>query len=119
MKAADMGIFCFVKSDSIDSTLDNMNLGERICINHPRAVLKQNYSVSIQEDGNVLLSQKETRMECLFRHIRNSFAHNHTYCFENDSVLLEDCEENGKISARILMPKQALIDWIYIIKKEQ
>lgn len=119
LKAANMSMFCFIKCDSIDNTLDNMNLGERVCISHPRAVLKQNYTVSIQEDGGVLLSQKETRMECLFRHIRNALAHNHTYYFTNGNTLLEDCEENGKVSARILIPKQALINWIHIVKKEQ
>ena len=64
-----------------------MDLADEICIQHPRAVMKQNCSVSIQEDGTTIINQNETRMECLFRHIRNSFAHNHTYLFDNDNIL--------------------------------
>lgn len=117
LKASSIAVFCFIKSDSITQTLESMDLLDEICVQHPRAVLKQNCSSSIQEDGTTVISQHETRMECLFRHIRNSFAHNHTYLFENDNILLEDSDESGKISARILMPKKALIEWMDIIKK--
>lgn len=117
LKASSIAVFCFIKSDSIIHTLESMDLADEICIQHPRAVMKQNCSVSIQEDGTTIINQNETRMECLFRHIRNSFAHNHTYLFDNDNILLEDCDESGKISARILMPKNALIEWMDIIKK--
>ena len=118
LRASNIGFFCFIKADSIEDTLDAMNLKNSICVEHPRAVLKQKYSVRVQENGEVDVSQKETRMGCLFRHIRNAFAHNCTYLFENNNILLEDSEENGKLSARILMPKQALVEWMKIIKKE-
>lgn len=117
LKAADLGMFCFIKSDSIDQTLESMDLQDKICIEHPRAVLKHNYAVSLREDGSFSVTQHETRMECLFRHIRNSIAHNHTYLFSNDNILLEDCEESGRITARILIPKKALEAWMIIIKK--
>lgn len=117
LKASSIAVFCFIKSDSITYTLESMDLADEICIHHPRAVLKQNCNASIQEDGTAIISQNETRMECLFRHIRNAFAHNHTYLFDNDNILLEDCDESGKISARILMPKNTLIEWMNIIKK--
>lgn len=115
LKAAGMGAFCFIKADTIENTLKEMDLLDRACVEHPRAVLRQNISVSIYEDGSTNIVQKETRMVCLFRHIRNSLAHNQTYLFDNGNILLEDTDDNGKISARILLPKEALIEWISIV----
>lgn len=108
--------FYLIKADTIDATLDEMNLGDKICIEHPRAVLKQNVKIKLLEDGSVNIDSQETRMQCLFRHIRNSIAHNHTYLFGNGNILIEDCDENKKVSARILMPKNALLKWIDIIE---
>ena len=54
-------------------------------------------------------------MECLFRHIRKTLAHNRTYQFENGNILLEDVDDNEKVSARILLSKRTLLDWIDII----
>lgn len=117
LKASGISVFCFIKADSIAQTLEMMDLGEKICIQHPRAVIKQDCSSSIQEDGSITISQHETRMECLFRHIRNSLAHNHTYLFDNGNIMIEDCNDTGNVTARILMPKQALLDWMNVIKK--
>lgn len=119
LKAANLGMFCFIKSDSISCTLEAMNLGQNVCIEHARAVIRQNYNVIVQEDNTVSITQQETRMECLFRHIRNALAHNHTYDFNNGNIMLEDCDDDKKISARIIIPKRALIDWVRIIKKEK
>jgi hypothetical protein len=119
LKAANLGMFCFIKSNSISQTLNSMNLEDKVCIEHPRAVIMQNYNMTVQEDGSINVMQQETRMECLFRHIRNSLAHNHTYDFNNGNIMLEDCGDNGKISARIIIPKQALIDWMKIIKNKE
>lgn len=113
-----MSAFCLIKSDDIVNTLDSMNLTEKICVEHPRAVLKQNFKVTVLEDGTAVIAQQESRLECLFRHIRNSLAHNHTYLFENNNILLEDCEENGKVSARILIPRDSLLEWIKIIRRD-
>lgn len=52
-------------------------------------------------------------INCLFRHIRNSFSHANTYFFDNDYMLLEDKEKN-RITARILIKQQTLLDWIKI-----
>ena len=118
LQAAGMSAFCLIKSDDIVNTLDSMNLTEKICVEHPRAVLKQNFKVTVLEDGTAVIAQQESRLECLFRHIRNSLAHNHTYLFENNNILLEDCEENGKVSARILIPRDSLLEWIKIIRRD-
>lgn len=112
--ASGIQMFCFIKCDSIVQTLESMNLkpGVRICVEHPRAVIQQKAIAAAREDGSIVNGAKETRMECLFRHLRNSFAHNCTYLFPNGNVLIEDCSEDGKsISARILIPREALVRW--------
>lgn len=117
LKESGIGNFCIIKADSIENTLDAMNLNEKCCVFHPRAVIKQNYNVKVNEDGSINISEKETRMECLFRHIRNAIAHNHTYFFENDYILLEDLdEEKNVVTARILFHKKTLDSWIKVIK---
>ena len=116
LNASGISIFCFIKSDSIDETLKQMNLDDEICTQHPRAVFKQNSKAVIYEDGSTEIKQHETRMECLFRHFRNAIAHNPTYLFDNENIMFEDCDESGKISARILMPKNALLTWIEIVR---
>lgn len=75
----------------------------RICCLHPFTV---NEEYKIVPGGS--------QADCLFTHIRNSLAHGNTYFFENGNILLED-KDQRKISARILIPLQALIEWIKII----
>lgn len=120
LKAGNMSSLCFVRSSSIELTLNQMLLGtENWCISHPRAVLKQEYNCDARESGKAEISNKESRMECLFRHIRNSLAHNHVYVFDNENIVLEDTDaQNGKITARILLNKSALLEWIRITRKE-
>lgn len=116
LKIAGMSVFCFIKAESIAQTLEAMDLTTTICTNHPRAVIRQNSSVSVYEDGSTSISQKETRMECLFRHIRNSLAHNRTYLFDNNNILIEDLDDNKRVSARILIPKDAFVNWMLVVK---
>ncbi len=116
LKAANLGMFCIIRADSIKQTLESMELGTRICCEHPRAVLKQLFTVDVMEDGTVNFANKETRMICLFRHIRNSIAHNCTYLFDNGNIMLEDADDKKSITARVLIPKQALLEWIHIVK---
>ena len=105
----------FIRSDSIDNTIESMNLDSRICCDHPRAVLKQSFKLKAKENGQIEVTSSETRMEGLFRHIRNSLAHGRTYIFNNVSIMLEDSDENGTLSARILIKAQSLIEWMTII----
>jgi hypothetical protein len=115
LKTSQIESFCFIKANSIKETLKAMNLDGRICFKHPRAVMKQDFSVSVQENGKAKITQTETRLQCLFRHIRNSLAHNRTYLLDEDMILFEDAD-GKKITARILMPKVALLTWIEVIK---
>ncbi len=116
LEASDLPRFCIMKSSTIKKTISSMNLNDNICISHPRAVMKLNCKVELREDNTFTITNRETRMTCLFRHIRNAMAHNKTYLFPNDCILLEDIDENKNISARILIPKNSLIKWIDIIE---
>lgn len=117
LKSGDVHRFVMIRADSINETLENMGLKDDICIKHPRAVMQQNFKVTVKENGEVKLEERETRMQCLFRHIRNSIAHNRTYLFENgEMILLEDADTDKKVTARILIKVKTLIDWIEIIR---
>lgn len=120
--------YALSKAKKIDGTLESMDLDSKdkncICISHPRTVLQWKTTLSIQEDGEVNVSTSETRMECLFRHFRNSLAHNRTYVFtdieKGDTILLEDADEaSKKISARILIKTRTLLDWIDVVQSKK
>lgn len=124
MSVAGIEKLCCIRASSIKNTLAACDLSDNfICVEHPRIVLKQKYSVSVDENEKMKFSGGEKRINCLFRHIRNSLAHSNTYFFENGNVLLEDIEskKNGKkeVSARILIKQQTLLDWIKVIDKEE
>lgn len=44
------------------------------------------------DDGNlkVEISNTEAGYRCIFRHIRNAFAHNNVFFFENGNILMKD-----------------------------
>lgn len=113
--SADLTLY-FIRSNSIDSTLESMNLDGCICIEHARGVLQQKHNIVLKENGEVSITPDESRMECLFRHIRNSLAHGRTYSFNNGYIMLEDMDnQSNKITARLLIKFQSLIEWIEII----
>ena len=114
LKVSELSLI-FIRSDAITNTIESMNLDTKICCEHPRAVLKQGFKLKAKENGQIEVTNSETRMECLFRHIRNSLAHGRTYIFNNAMIMLEDLDENGILSARILIKAQTLIDWMDII----
>ena len=115
LKNSTLQSFVFIKSNSISNTLETMDLKDRICIEHERAVLKLEGKAEIDEAGIFHFSESETRMESFFRHIRNSLAHNRTYVFGNNFILLEDCDENKNITARLLIKINTLLNWIKVI----
>ncbi len=123
MQMAEIDKLCCVRSTTIKDTLIACNLsGKHICIEHPRAVLMQNYSMTIDENETMKFAGgggAENRITCLFRHIRNSVAHGNTYFFDNSAILLEDKDGSKKITARILLKQKTLLDWISIIDKDK
>lgn len=113
---------CFIRSKTCKDTLNAMDLAnDYICNTHPRGVLLRNYVITVDENEKIQFSggaSAENRIICLFRHIRNAFAHGNTYFFENGYVLLEDKDKNS-ITASILIKQQTLLDWIKIIDKDE
>ena len=91
---------------------------DRICISHPRAVLTQNFTYESDENEIVKIKSTESRINAIFRHIRNSFAHGNTYFFPNGNCLLID-KYRTKTTAAILIPKQSLWDWISIVDRKK
>ena len=93
---ADLPKIVMLKSSGINDTLKSMNLLETGCIECPRAVLKHNTKIQIDEYGKVNIKDDDgNRMICLFRHIRNSLAHGNIYFFKNGNMMLEDFEDKS------------------------
>jgi hypothetical protein len=111
---------CFIRSKTCKDTLGEMDLSnDMICDVHPRAVLLQKFSTTVDENENIKFAGGgENHITCLFRHIRNAFAHGNTYFFESGLVLLED-KDNSTVSAEILLKQQTLLDWIKVIDKHE
>lgn len=121
IEAANNISICFVRARTIKDTLSAMDLAnDTICSCHPRGVLMQEFIYQHDENESVRVESKESRVRCLFRHIRNAFAHGNTYLLPNGMILFEDKESGstGKVSARILMPQAALLKWITIVDRE-
>lgn len=120
MIIAGIDKLCCIRSNTIKDTLMACDLSnDKICIEHPRIVIQQKYSITVDENEIMKFSSsRENRLKCLFRHIRNSFAHANTYFFDNGYMLLED-KDNNKTTGMILIRQQTLLDWIGIIDKEQ
>lgn len=115
MKDAGVSELCTIRSKTIKDTLAAMDMSSsRICIKHPRIVLMQDYSVSVDENENFSFSNDEGRIKCVFRHIRNALAHGNTYFFDNGNMLLLDYNGNT-CSAAILIPQHCLLSWIAVV----
>ena len=110
--------------------LRDMDLAESyMCALHPRAVLNMNSQPKIVEDndGNLTVetSNTEAGYRCIFRHIRNAFAHNNVFFFENGNILLKDYQrkddkqDEKKVTVAILIKFDTLFEWIKMIETDQ
>lgn len=119
LKNSSINSFVVIKSNSIAETRKIMNFESKMCVSHERILLKQNGSAVINELNEYSFDEKEDRMQCLFRHIRNSLAHNRTYLFENGFIFLEDIEgESEAVTACILVNLETLLRWADVLEKE-
>lgn len=118
LKASGISSFIFLGSSTIEKTLVAMNLKGRICIEHPRALLQKPVTLSLREDGSIQkLSNNESRMQNLFRHLRNGIAHGQTYVFPTAKTILIEDRKGNSPTARILVKKETLLKWIDIVEK--
>ena len=115
LKNSGMSSRVMMKSRTITATLEAMNLNGEICIEHPRCVLRWDTKVELEEDGEIKKTTNGTRVGTLLRHVRNAIAHSQTYVFSNGMIMLEDKGDGGLVTARILLRKETLLDWIDII----
>lgn len=116
---ANMGQFWLIKSKNIDQALEVAGLkDDEICIQHPRSVLKQHCDIDVDLYEEVKFSKEEPRIKTIFKHIRNSLAHGCTYFFDNQNLLLEDKRGNN-ITAEILISQRTLLDWIFVVDKDE
>jgi hypothetical protein len=113
MKQNDM---LLIRSKSISETMKAMDMDEAGCPHCSRMIMKRDFSIESNENDELKFFYSEPRVYCLFRHIRNSLAHSQIYLFDNDFVMFED-KEDKTITAKILIPRGALLDWIWIIDK--
>ena len=112
---ANIDTFAIIRAKSISGTVTALGLSnDRICIDHPRAVLAQKFEYQHDENEKVIVVSKESRIHSIFRHMRNSFAHGLTYFFDNGYLLLED-KDGKKLSASILIAQSTLLEWIAVI----
>lgn len=111
---------CFIRAKTCKDTLGAMDLSnDMICTEHPRVVALQKFSTTVDENEKIQFAGGgENHITCLFRHVRNAFAHGNTYFFKSGFVLLED-KDNSTITAEILIKQQTLLDWIKVIDKNE
>lgn len=125
----DNTVFTYTEKHT-KKALQSMDLdNSHICATHPRAVLNMDCKKEIVEDDegklSVDISDHEAGYRCLFRHIRNAFAHNNVFFFENGNVLLKDYQRDGdkqkdkKVTAAILIRFATLFEWIQMIETDQ
>lgn len=117
LRVSGVTSFVMLKSSKADETIKAMKLGDEICAEHPRAVLTQECRTTVNEDGSISNTARESRMVCLFRHVRNAIAHGQSYVLPNNNLILDDKNDLGK-TASILIPSKTLVDWIRVVDKE-
>lgn len=112
-------------ANSINKTLEKMELSIEtgigkdkaplaIDIETPKICCLTPYTISDEDPPKAKVGEAES----VLTHIRNAFAHGNTYYFDNKYVLFED-KEQQKITARILLAQQTLIDWISLVDNGQ
>ena len=84
-------------------------------IDFPKIVCSTPFSIADEEPPKAKVGEAES----VLTHIRNAFAHGLTYFFDNGNLLLEDKDQRGTITARIILNTQTLLDWITLIDKDK
>ena len=113
-------------ANSINKTLKKYDLSvtegkgaakknKAIEIDNPKIVCLTPFSIADEEPPQGRVGAAES----VLTHIRNSFAHGNTYFLPNSMVLLEDKDQRGTITARMLLKVQTLLDWIGLIDINQ
>lgn len=89
-----------------------------------RAILQQTIpplKAELNDDMVVEISYKnekneEPLIQCLFRHLRNSIAHDYTYVKGDDVLFIDFAPKMTQITALIFVKKKVLTQWISLLK---
>lgn len=77
------------------------------------SMLEEN--IGLKDQKRKLVKKKFQLVDSLFRHIRNSLAHGSFQVKECDSrkvLILQDSNENGEVSSRMVLNVSRLLSWI-------
>ena len=106
-------LFC-AHNTTIEDELTKQALnGDEICGKCKRFICKR--TTTTRENN-----RKETDLECLLRHLRNSIAHGRVYVRNRGnyiSICFEDRNKEGKITARIMCCRADLEKWRNILQE--
>ena len=89
-----------------------------------RAILQQtipSLKAELNDDMQVEISYKneqkeEPLIQCLFRHLRNSIAHDYTYVNGDDILFIDFAPKLARITAIVFVKKKVLTQWISLLK---
>ncbi len=109
--------FCFCNQNAkTEEELSNLALnGTKLCSWCKRFLCKRMNNPAKRDP-----SRRETDLECLLRHLRNAIAHGHVFVIHSGnyiSLLLEDTNDNGNTTARIICCQADLKKWRAILEK--
>lgn len=93
----------------------NEKKNKAIEIGVPKIVCLMPYSIADEEKPKARVGEAES----VLTHIRNSFAHGNTYFFDNGMFMIEDKDQRGNPTARMILKKQTLLDWIKLVDASQ
>ena len=116
-KSATMTVFKGVDSGLLPEALEDASIGgSLIDASNPKAVFLWDGSEEADAEGTYDKSNKETKLGCFLRHLRNAIAHSRVYDFHNGFIMLEDVSLKSKeTTGRFLIRKEALLDWMRVI----
>ena len=106
--------FCSQNAKTEDELAKNALSGINLCSWCKRFLCKRMNNPSKRDP-----SRRETDLECLLRHLRNAIAHGHVFVIHGGnhiSVLLEDTNNQGNTTARIICNQADLKKWRKILE---
>ena len=108
-------VFCAHNANTESEFTQRALWGDVICGKCKRFVCKRMTNHAKRDSV-----RKETDLECLLRHIRNSLAHGHVFVNHGGnfiSVCFEDVNDKHKLTARIVCGQADLMKWKRILEE--
>ena len=103
-----------------------MSVEDFVCVNsYKKLKVKlqhmdlEEFNPQIERQIIIIRKDKSGENESLFSHIRNAFAHGHVSFInikDDVAVILEDINNEKAVSARMIIYKSSLLNWIKVIE---